>query len=117
MKDHLKPIVAQDQINAQIASLKQVCCNSIFTLELQVVTEEESKDRYQEEVLTSQCILICNVMKLVSTLGKTKGYGTSESSRIESEVVYRSDYLHKLFAYLQHQYGAVILFEDKLPVY
>ena len=45
LSGHLKQRTPKDQIDSQIASLKQVCRESIFTLELQVETEEESKER------------------------------------------------------------------------
>ena len=94
----------------QIAALKQIAQRSVFTLEFQVLSteegEEESKESNQEEVLKTQCALICNVMQLVSTIRNSPSFGDVEASRLEREVVYRSDFLHRLYAYLQHQYGA-----------
>ena len=41
-------------------------------------------------------------MQLVSAIRNSSSFGDIEASQMESEVVYRSDFLHKLYAYLQH---------------
>ena len=37
-----------------------------------------------------------------------KEFGGADVGSLENRVIYSSDFLHQLFAYLQHEYGAFI---------
>ena len=42
-----------------------------------------------------------------------KAFRDADVGSLEKRVIYSSDFLHKLFAYLQHEYGAYI---ENFPV-
>ena len=47
-------------------------------------------------------------MQLVSEMRLKKAFGDTDVGNLENRVIYSSNFLHKLFAYLQHEYGAYI---------
>ena len=108
------PLPNANQIIKQTNQLKQIARENIFNLEFQdVVPEEESKERDRSEILLAQSALICNVMQLVSEMRLKKAFRDADVGSLEKRVIYSSDFLHKLFAYLQHEYGAYI---ENFPV-
>ena len=69
-------------------------------MEFQDVVPEETKQTDRSDVLQAQSSLICNVMQLVSEMRAKKEFGDADVGSLEKRVIYSSDFLHRLFAYL-----------------
>ena len=70
---------------------------------------EESKvlhnpDQFKSNVW-QQCQLVCSIMDLMENLRESRMFGELNIIEFEKEVIYRSNFIHTLFKYVEMQYG------------
>ena len=100
-----------DQFKAAIKNVLDDCI--VRNLEVDLLTDESHGLHHNPEKFKSnvwqQCQLVCSITDLLENLRESRFFGDILMTRFEKEVVYRSNFIHTLFKYIELQYGGVDL--------